>query len=66
MGILDFIFSILALAVMLFLGTGAICMKYNTEKIQKENTELKKQLNKARLKKSTEEYKKVKEVKNDK
>lgn len=62
MGALDFIFGILVLVVILFIGIGAVCMKYDTEELKNENQKLKEELQKTREKKIKQEYKKVSKV----
>lgn len=44
MGVLDFIFGIIALFVGAFLVIGAICMHYDCKKLEEENEKLKKKL----------------------
>lgn len=63
MGLLDFIFGVLALVVVAFLVVGVTVMKYDTKKLEQENTFLKEELSKARMRKVKREYKKAKEVK---
>lgn len=63
MGILDFIFGVLVLAVVFLVAFGYIAMKYDTRKLEEENTKLKEDLKKARERKVKREYKKAKEVK---
>lgn len=46
MGILDFIFGVLVLIVIAFIGIGAIGMKYDSRNLKKENEELKEKLKK--------------------
>ncbi len=46
MGVLDFIFGIIALFVVAFLIIGAICMHYDSKKLEQENEKLKKKLDK--------------------
>ncbi len=62
MGILDFIFRILVLIVFLFIGVGAICMKWDTRKLEEENAKLKEDLKKARGRKIRREYKKLSNI----
>jgi len=62
MGVLDFIFGILVLAVILFIGVGAICMKWDTRKLEEENQQLRENLKKARSRVSKREYKKASDV----
>lgn len=62
MGVLDFIFGILVLAVIFIIGVGAVCMKWDTKKLEEENIKLKEELKKSREKKSKSEYKKVSKV----
>lgn len=57
---LEFIFAILVLIVILFLGIGAICMKWDTTKLEEENKKLKEDLEKARKTVVKREYRKVK------
>lgn len=66
MEILDFIFAILVLSVVFIIASCTLCMHYDTKKLEEENQNLKEQLKKARMRKSSEEYKKVKEVRNGK
>ena len=66
MGVLDFIFGLIVLFVILIIVIGVTAMKYDSKKLEEENLKLKEDLKKARLKKSQSEYKKVKEVKNEK
>lgn len=66
MTVLEFIFGILALAVILAIALFWIGCQYDTEKLEKENEKLKEKIKKLQLKFSSEEYKKVKEVNNDK
>lgn len=66
MGVLDFIFGVLVLAVVFFVGVGAVCMHYDTRKLEAENEKLKEDLHKARKRKMEREYKNAKEVKCDK
>lgn len=51
MNILEFIFGILVLIVVFFIGVGAVCMKWNTQQLEEENTKLKEDLRNARKKK---------------
>lgn len=60
MGVLDFIFGILVLAVVFFIGVGAVCMHYDTKKLEEENKKLREDLKKARERKAKREYKKLK------
>ena len=60
MGALDFIFKILCLGVALFIGVGAVCMIWDTKKLEEENEKLRKDLKKARQQKIKREYKKAK------
>ena len=62
MTVLEFIFGILALAVILVIATFWIGCQYNDKKLEKENENLKEQIKKLRLKLSSEEYKKNKIV----
>jgi len=62
MNILEFIFGILILFVVFVIGVGAIAFKYDTRKLEKENEELKADLQKARERKAKREYKKVSDV----
>ena len=62
MGVLDFIYGILVLAVIFFIGVGAICMKWDTRKLEEENEKLRESLKKARTKVSKCEYKKASDV----
>ena len=62
MGVLDFIFGILVLAVILFVSVGAICMKWDTRKLEEENQKLREDLKKARERKVKREYKKASDV----
>ena len=66
MTILEFIFGILALAVILIIAITWIGVAYANEEVEKENEKLKEKIKKLQLKFSSEEYKKVKEVNNDK
>ena len=66
MTILEFCFGILALGVILFIATFWICCQYDDNKLEKEIETLKEQNKNLRLKLSSKEYKKVKEVNNDK
>lgn len=63
MGVLDFIFGILVLAVVFILVFGTVCMHYDTKKLELENERLKEDLKKSREKKLKAEYKKAKEIK---
>ena len=60
---LEFIYAVLVLIVIFFLGIGAIGMKLDTRKLEEENKKLKEDLEKARKKVVKREYRKVKEVK---
>lgn len=62
MSILDFIFKILCLAVAFFIGVGAVCMIWDTKKLEDENEKLREDLKKARERKVKREYKKVSNV----
>ena len=62
MGVLDFIFGVLVLIVLFFIGVGAVCMKWDTRKLEEENTKLKEDLRKARERRVKREYKKVSNV----
>lgn len=62
MGVLDFIFGVLVLAVVFIIGIGAVGMKWDTRKLEEENAKLKEDLKKAREKKIKQEYKKVSKV----
>ena len=62
MGVLDFIFRVLVLIVLFIIGVGAICMKWDTRKLEEENTKLKEDLKKAREKKIKRKYKKVSNI----
>lgn len=62
MNILEFIFGILVLIVVFFIGVGAVCMKWNTQQLEEENTKLKEDLRNAREKKIKREYKKVSKI----
>jgi len=62
MNILEFIFGILILFVVFVIDVGAIAFKYDTRKLEKENEELKADLQKARERKAKREYKKVSDV----
>ena len=66
MTVLEFIFGILALAVIFMIAMFWLGAEYSDKKLEKENENLKEQIKKLRLKLSSEEYKKVKEVNNDK
>ena len=66
MTVLEFIFGILALAVIFMIAMFWLGAEYSDKKLEKENENLKEQIKKLRLKLSSEEYKKVKEVTNDK
>lgn len=46
MGVLDFIFRVLVLIVLFIIGVGAVCMKWDTRKLEEENTKLKEDLKK--------------------
>lgn len=46
MGVLDFIFGVLVLIVLFFIGVGAVCMKWDTRKLEEENAKLKEDLKK--------------------
>lgn len=58
MGVLEFIFDILVLAVAFIVALGSICMHYDTKKLEEENEKLKNDLKKARERKTKCEYKK--------
>lgn len=62
MGVLDFIFGILVLAVVFIITLGGICMHYDTKKLEQENEELRENLKKARERKLKREYKKASNV----
>lgn len=66
MNFLEFIYAVLVLGVVLFLGIGGIGMYFDTRNLEKENEELKKDLEKARKKLIKEEYKKVSRVRTTK
>lgn len=51
MDILSFIFGILTLGVILFIAIAYIGIKFHVNDIEEENTKLKQELKKARLKK---------------
>lgn len=60
MGLLDFIFGLLLLVVVFFIGIGAIAMKWNTENLEQENEELKKKMEDLRKKGAYKHEKKTK------
>ena len=62
MGVLDFIFGILVLAVVFIIVLGGICMHYDTKKLEQENEELRENLQKARERKLKREYKKASDI----
>lgn len=62
MGVLDFIFGILVLAVVFIIAICIVCMHYDTKKLEKENEKLKNDLKKSRERKSKCEYKKASDV----
>lgn len=62
MGVLDFIFGIIALLVGAFVVIGTVCMRYDTKELEKENKKLKEDLQKARERKLKREYKKASNV----
>lgn len=62
MGVLDFIFGILVLAVVFIIALGGICMHYDTKKLEQENEELRNNLKKARERKLKREYKKASDI----
>lgn len=62
MTILEFIFGVLVLAVILFIGVGAVCMKWDTRKLEEENQKLREDLQKARKRVLKREYKKASDV----
>jgi len=66
MGILDFILGLIAVIVFGGLILLAICLHFDTRELEEENKKLKEQIKTLRLKISSAEYKKVKEVKNEK
>lgn len=51
MGVLDFIFGIIALLVGAFVVIGTVCMRYDTKELEKENEKLKDDLYKERERK---------------
>ena len=62
MTVLEFIFGILALAVIFIIAIFWLGAEYSDKKLEKENENLKEQIKKLRLKLSSEEYKKNKIV----
>ncbi len=46
MGLLDFIFGVIALFVVAFLVIGTVCMHYDNKQLEQENEKLKKKLDK--------------------
>lgn len=62
MGVLDFIFGIIALLLSAFVIIGTVCTIWDDKDLKEENKKLKEDLVKARETKIKREYKKVSKV----
>ena len=62
MNILEFIFGIIVVIAVVFTIVGAVAIKYDTRKLEIENSKLQLDLRKARERKVKHEYKKVSDI----